>query len=127
MKIGLGRWRSAGGPKGTGRVQNFLDRNLFQRSPRDDDALPVVMLVQKLAAIWGEGAAYAVDSGLQPHEASFLKLDCSRARAMLGWKPRLGIDSALEWTVDWHKAKLAGANMREITVSQIARFAALAI
>ena len=94
--------------------------------PRDDDAVPVATLVRKLAALWGEGAAYAVDTGLQPHEASFLKLDCSRARAMLGWQPHLDIDSALAWTVDWHKAIQAGANMREITALQIDRFAAMA-
>jgi CDP-glucose 4,6-dehydratase len=95
--------------------------------PRDDDALPVATLVQKLAALWGEGATYSVDTTAQVHEATFLKLDCSRARALLEWQPRLGIDSALAWTVEWHKAKQAGANMREVTAQQINRFAALSL
>lgn len=94
--------------------------------PRDDDAVPVATLVRKMAALWGEGAAYTVDTSLQPHEASFLKLDCSRARAMLGWQPRMDIDSALAWTVEWHKAKQGGANMREVSSAQIDRFAAMA-
>jgi CDP-glucose 4,6-dehydratase len=94
--------------------------------PRDDDALPVASLVKKLSVLWGEGAAYAVDTDPQPHEASFLKLDCSRARALLGWQPRLDVDSALAWTVEWHKAEQAGANMRGVTSHQIGRFAALA-
>ena len=94
--------------------------------PRNGDALPVANLVQKLALLWEEGATYSLDSGEQPHEASFLKLDCSRARALLGWTPRLDIDSALAWTVAWHKAKNSGANMREITIRQIDRYCSIA-
>jgi CDP-glucose 4,6-dehydratase len=95
--------------------------------PRDDDALPVATLVQKLAALWGDGATYSIDTAAQLHEATFLKLDCSKARATLGWRPRLGIDSALAWTVEWHKAKQVGANMREISALQINRFTALTV
>lgn len=94
--------------------------------PRDDDAIPVAALVQKLTSLWGAKAAYAFDTDAQPHEASFLKLDCSRAHALLGWRPRLNVESALAWTVEWHKAMSEGANMREVVAMQIARFEATA-
>jgi CDP-glucose 4,6-dehydratase len=43
---------------------------------------------------------------------------------MLGWRPTLGLDTALEWIVEWHRAHSAGADMRETTLKQIERFGA---
>jgi CDP-glucose 4,6-dehydratase len=94
--------------------------------PRDDDAIPVASLVEKLAKLWGDGATYTIDKNPQPHEATFLKLDCSRARASLGWQPRLSVDLALAWTVEWHKAHLQGKDMLAMTISQIERFSSAA-
>lgn len=93
--------------------------------PADADAIPVGAIVQKLSALWGPEASFTIDGGEHPHEASFLKLDCSKARARLGWQPRLGVDAALAWTVEWHKSMLSGADMREVTEAQIARFQSL--
>ncbi len=93
--------------------------------PADSDAIPVGAIVQKLSTLWGPGAAFTIDQGEHPHEASFLKLDCSKARAHLGWQPRIGVDTALAWTVEWHKAMLSGADMRAVTKAQIARFQSL--
>lgn len=95
--------------------------------PNDSDAIPVGALVQKLAALWGPEASFTIDGGDHPHEAALLKLDCSKAHAHLGWQPRLDVGTALSWTVEWHKAMVAGANMREFTTTQIARFQAVAI
>ena len=92
--------------------------------PSDTDAIPVVDVVKKLTSLWGADASYSVDAGHHPHEAVFLKLDCSKARALLGWHPRLDVDSALAWTVEWHKAMNAGAAMRAVTASQITNFQA---
>ena len=93
--------------------------------PSDADAIPVGAIVQKLSTLWGPGASFTIDSGEYPHEASFLKLDCSKARAHLGWQPRIGVDTALAWTVEWHKSMLSGASMRAVTEAQIARFESL--
>jgi len=94
--------------------------------PNDSDAIPVSALVEKLTSLWGPGAAFAIDAGEHLHEAALLKLDCSKAHALLGWQPRLNVDTALAWTVEWHKEMQAGANMREVTMAQIARFQSLA-
>ena len=57
--------------------------------PRDEDAQPVEWIVEQLATMWGDGACWALQPGNHPHEASFLKLDISKARQRLGWRPAL--------------------------------------
>ncbi|RYY17500.1 MAG: CDP-glucose 4,6-dehydratase [Alphaproteobacteria bacterium] len=56
--------------------------------PRDEDARPVQWIVEQLCELWGDGASWVRDERLQPHEANYLKLDISKARARLGWEPR---------------------------------------
>ncbi|MBI3715403.1 MAG: CDP-glucose 4,6-dehydratase [Betaproteobacteria bacterium] len=90
--------------------------------PDDVDTITVAEVVKKLTARWGPRATFTIDTGDQPHEASFLKLDCAKARMLLGWRPSLDVDTALDWTVEWHKAMSAGANMRNFSSTQIARF-----
>jgi CDP-glucose 4,6-dehydratase len=63
-----------------------------------------------------------LDDGPHPHEARYLKLDSSRARARLGWRPLLGLDEALQATVDWYTQLRGGADMRAVTVGQIETF-----
>ena len=45
---------------------------------------------------------------------------------MLGWHPRMKVETALQWTVDWHKARKAGKTMHEFTAWQIDQFTAIA-
>ncbi len=56
------------------------------------------------------------------HEANFLKLDCSRIRNRLGWKPRWQVDEAVVNTAKWYQAWLAGQNMAEYTDCQIKEY-----
>jgi CDP-glucose 4,6-dehydratase len=88
----------------------------------DAESRPVEWIVDRLAALWGAGAAWALDGQPQPHEARFLKLDCSKARAELGWRPRLPLHEALEWTVEWYQGFRDGRSLRELTESQIDRY-----
>jgi CDP-glucose 4,6-dehydratase len=92
--------------------------------PEDKDAITVSAIVKKLTDLWGPKATYRIAEGEHLHEAAFLKLDCSKARARLGWRPRIDVDAALTWTVEWHKSNIAGMNMRDVTLGQIARFSA---
>ena len=57
-----------------------------------------------------------------PHEAHFLKLDCSKIKTELGWKPRWHIRDAVDQTVAWAKAWESGADMRAVTEEQIDTF-----
>ena len=94
--------------------------------PSDEDARPVSWIVERMRAAWGGGAAEALpDSGPRPHEAGLLRLDCSKARAALGWRPGLTLEEALDWIVDWHKAVGGGADARTVTRRQIADYQAM--
>ena len=90
--------------------------------PRDDDARPVSWIVERLATLWGKGAGWELDQRQHPHEAHYLKLDCSRARADLGWSPRLALPSALEWVAEWYGAYRDARDVRALTLEQIARY-----
>jgi CDP-glucose 4,6-dehydratase len=90
--------------------------------PSDDDMRTVQWLVERLAAKWGAGASWIADDGRNPHEAHFLKLDCSKARALLAWRPRWSLETALDGTVDWHRRWLAGEDMRKHCLGQIADY-----
>lgn len=71
--------------------------------PPDEDVHTVGAVVRKLAGAWGEGAEWIDRMSEQPHEARHLKLDCSKARSILGWSPRLSLTEALRWTASWYK------------------------
>lgn len=91
--------------------------------PRDDDARPVQWIVERLVSLWGEGADWTRDESVQPHEANYLKLDISKARAGLHWTPRWSLAEALDSIVAWHRAWLSGADVREHCIKELARFA----
>lgn len=89
--------------------------------PPDEDARPVAEVMDRLRQLW-EGMRWELDRGAHPHEAMLLRLDCAKARRELGWKPRLRLDDALAWTVEWYKAFLNGGDMRRVSAEQIARY-----
>jgi CDP-glucose 4,6-dehydratase len=90
--------------------------------PRPDDAKPVHAVIDRVAALWGEEASWNVSADDHPHEASCLRLDCTKAESRLGWRPRTDLDLALVWTVDWYKRWAAGGDARELCGEQIDRF-----
>jgi CDP-glucose 4,6-dehydratase len=87
--------------------------------PDDKDAKPVEWIVDTLCKKWGQNASYEIDKGEHPHEARYLKLDCSKAKSKLDWYPRWTVEQALERTIAWHKAHRVGKNMREFSLEQI--------
>lgn len=91
----------------------------------EEDAVPVETIVSTVARIWGPPAAWTADKGSHPHEAHFLKLDSTKARTRLGWRPRLRLQTALEWTVEWYKKQAQGADARALTLAQIERYMSL--
>ena len=91
----------------------------FNFGPHDMDARPVEWIVERLCQVWGDGASWTLDANPQPHEATYLKLDCSKAKARLHWQPRWNLGQTIEQIVEWHQAHAHGANMRELTLAQI--------
>lgn len=105
--------------------RSFADAWNF--GPSDEDARPVSWIVERMRTAWGGGAGAALpDSGPRPHEAGLLRLDTSKARAALGWRPALRLEQALEWIVAWHKAVGAGEDTRAVTLRQIEDYGQLA-
>ena len=91
--------------------------------PPEDGVKDVGWVVDQFAKKWGKDAKWEVDSAAHPHEAGMLKLDCSKARTFLNWRPRLNIDEALECTVKWYKAYVNHPDsLRTITEQQIEKY-----
>jgi CDP-glucose 4,6-dehydratase len=97
----------------------------FNFGPADDDAQTVGWIVERMVRFWGANASFVIDPDPGVHEAGYLKLDASRARAELDWHPRLRLDTALEWLVNWYKAWQDGEDMHAVTLAQIAEYEAL--
>lgn len=90
--------------------------------PSDEDIIPVENLVQKIVDTWGDNAKWYLDSIKHPHEANYLKLDCSKARSVLKWKPKLKLVQALDWVVEWYKEYLKASDMKKFTLNQIEKY-----
>ncbi|MDR0865189.1 MAG: CDP-glucose 4,6-dehydratase [Candidatus Symbiothrix sp.] len=90
--------------------------------PNDVDAMPVEWIVKEICTLWGNGASYEIDTHLQPHEANYLKLDCSKAKTQLNWQPKWDIKTALKNIVTWTKAYNQGENMRLFCEEQIQQY-----
>jgi len=91
--------------------------------PQDDDARPVQWIVEHLVASWGRGASWRLDGGDHPHEAGYLKLDISKVKARMGWRPRWDLGTALEKITVWHQAWLAKDDVRALCLQQIQHYA----
>jgi len=89
--------------------------------PGPDDVQPVSVILEALVGVGG----WRLVEGHQPHEAGLLALDASKARARLGWRPRLPLARALDWTSDWYTRQASGEDATRLTVDQIARYVAL--
>jgi len=89
--------------------------------PADEDARPVGWIVERMAELWPGELHWVFDDGPHPHEARYLKLDSSRARGRLGWRPLVGLEAALQSIVEWYRALGDEADMHALTLEQTER------
>ena len=94
----------------------------YNVGPDDRDCLRTGALADLFVKHWGGGFRWISRPDGGPHEANFLKLDCSKLKSVFGWQPRWDLDTAVEKTVAWSKNWLAGGNVRECMDRQIAEF-----
>lgn len=87
--------------------------------PYDTDARSVEWILERMRSQWGEGAAWSLDSGDHPHEASYLKLDISKVKIKLGWGPTWCLDETLTRIVRWHKAWLSKECVQTMCLNEI--------
>jgi CDP-glucose 4,6-dehydratase len=103
-------------------TQDQVDAEAWNFGPRDEDARPVQWIVEHLCKTWNPSASWTFTPGNHPHEASFLKLDISKARQRLHWAPRWSLETSLTRIIEWHHAWLAGQDMRAVCLNQISQF-----
>jgi CDP-glucose 4,6-dehydratase len=90
--------------------------------PQTQEALPVSEIVEQMLVQWGSKIGWKDISGNSPHEATYLKLDITKANERLNWQPKLNLKQALSLTTEWYKAWRAGQDMNRITLEQIKHY-----
>jgi CDP-glucose 4,6-dehydratase len=90
--------------------------------PGPNDVMPVSWVVSEAVAQWGDKAHWVPAGGDHFHEAGILTVDAAKARARLGWKPRLCLKDALGWTIEWYKRQRGGEPADRLVVEQIDRY-----
>lgn len=94
----------------------------YNVGPGEADCISTGELVETFCALWGEGQSYHIQGDQGPHEANFLKLDSSKIRSRLGWKPVWSVRQAIEKTVEWTRAYQRGEDMDTFTQRQIKEY-----
>lgn len=94
----------------------------YNVGPGDEDCVTTGELVEMFCRCWGQGQTWEDHFAGDPHEANFLKLDCSRLRSVFGWKPVWGVRKAIEKTVEWTRAWQAGEDINLVMEKQIRCF-----
>lgn len=94
----------------------------YNVGPDDQDCFQTGALVDLFVKYWGEGLKWVNQYDGGPHEATFLKLDCSKLKTTLGWRPHWNLDTAMEKVVEWSKVWAAGKDVRPVMDRQIEEF-----
>ena len=104
-------------------MKQYEDRSLagnYNIGPDDCDCAATGELVDLFCSHWGDGASWKnVADKNAPHEANFLKLDCSRIKRVIGWSPRWHISDAIEKVTEWSKVYLSGGDISAVMEKQI--------
>jgi CDP-glucose 4,6-dehydratase len=95
--------------------------------PDIEQIKPVQWITDYLTRRWGGNASWLLDGATHPHEDHFLRLDCTKAKSILGWKPVMDLPTVLDWIVEWYRAYHSGGDLRAITEAQLERYESLAL
>lgn len=87
--------------------------------PKDEDCKPVSWILDKMVTFWGNNASWSLDKNNNPHEAGFLKLDCSKALNRLKWNPKWNLQLTLKSIVDWHQLYSNGGDLKKQCLKEI--------
>ena len=105
--------------------RQYEDRTVegyYNVGPDDCDCVTTGQQATVFCELWGQEARWVSQGDGGPHEANFLKLDCSKLKHVLGWRPRWNIREALELTVEWSKAYLEGEEILAVMDRQIGSY-----
>ncbi len=104
------------------QYEDISYQGYYNVGPDERDCLTTGQLATVFCDAWGEGQSFVCLKKDGPHEANFLKLDCSLLKSTFGWKPVWSAVNAVEKTVEWTKVYAKGGNVPEITENQIKEF-----
>jgi CDP-glucose 4,6-dehydratase len=90
--------------------------------PGTEGARPVAWLVQRFAELTGGRLRYRVSTEPNPHETTYLALDCAKAAGRLAWRPVLDVEETLAQTAAWYRAWLEGRDLRPVTMQQLEQY-----
>ena len=90
--------------------------------PKDEDCKPVSWILDRMVANWNDQATWELDKNNNPHEAGYLKLDCSKAASKLNWQPKWNLDYTLDKIINWHQKYLNGSNVQDECLNEIAEY-----
>ena len=106
--------------------RQFEDRRLagwYNVGPEERDCVSTGQLADMFCQYWGEGASWITEYETDaPHEASFLRLDSSKLRAVFSWKPRWSIRDAVALTCAWSKIWLNGGSVTDEMDQEIQKY-----
>lgn len=106
-----------------GQYQNKLLCGNYNFGPDEESCVTTGELATLFCESWKDRAEWKSECEENaPHEANFLKLDCSKSKSVLGWKPQWGIKTAVQKIVEWEKSVISGISAREITDKQIKEY-----
>ncbi len=94
----------------------------YNVGPDDSDCFETGKLVDTFVKYWGESLKWIDQYDGGPHEANFLKLDCSKLKYTFGWQPRWNLETAIEKVVEWTKCRSLGGDVRACMDKQIKEF-----
>lgn len=94
----------------------------YNVGPDEIDCITTGDLVDIFCKTWGEGISWESKSIEGPHEANFLKLDCSKLKSKFNWRPKWGINTAVDKTIEWTKCYIRNENVKECMDKQIRDF-----
>lgn len=80
--------------------------NSYNIGPEDTNCIATGDLAELFCRVWGDGVSWTTANATGPHEAGYLKLDCSKIKSLIGWKPQWDIETAVAKTIEWTKAYL---------------------
>ena len=104
------------------QYQDHRYQSWYNVGPEDQDCFQTGALVDMFVKYWGNGLKWINKYDGGPHEANFLKLDCSKLKTTFGWKPHWNLEKAIEKVVEWSKAWITDGNVRAVMNRQIDEF-----
>lgn len=104
------------------QYENIEFAGYYNVGPDDRDCFTTGSLADLFVKHWGEDLHWINQSDGGPHEANFLKLDCSKLKSTFGWSPNWNLDKAIEKVVEWSKCWINGNDINECMDRQIQEY-----